>query len=95
MTSIKCFTFYDEGYYDQPVCSCCDSYLVEVYNSDDTDCNLGSAHDYESCYYQAILTELGVDNVTEEYREGLYCMQLDELKQIAKDLNIKVKVIHD
>lgn len=55
--------------------------------------SLGSAHDYESCYYQAILTELGVDSVTKDHREGLYCMNLKELKQLAKDLEIKVEVI--
>ncbi len=89
----KTYTFYDEGYYDQPGCSCCEGVYMECFNSEDTDCNLGSAHDYESCYYQAILTELGVDNVTEEHREGLYSMGLKELKQVAKDLNIKVEVI--
>lgn len=62
MTTIKCFTFYDEGYYDQPGCSCCEGFYMECYNSDDTDCNLGSAHDYESCYYQAIMTETGVES---------------------------------
>lgn len=89
----KKYLFTNDSYYDSPGCSCCDSYLVEVYNSDQTDCNLGSAHDYESCYYHAILTELGVDNVTEEHREGLYCMNLKELKQVAKDLKVKVEVV--
>lgn len=90
---MKVFTFTNDSYYDQPGCSCCEGTYMECYNSEDTDCNLGSAHDYESCYYQAILTELGVDNVTEEHREGLYCMNLKELKQVAKDLNIKVKIV--
>ena len=89
----KKYLFTNYSYYDSPGCDCCDSYLVEVYNSDQTDCNLGSAHDYESCYHHAILTELGVDNVTEEHREGLYCMCLKELKQVAKDLSIKVEVV--
>ena len=90
---MKTYTFYDEGYYDQPGCSCCEGIYMECYNSEDTDCNLGSAHDYESCYYHAILTELGTEDVTDEHREGLYCMRLDELKQIAKDLKIKVKIV--
>lgn len=89
----KKYLFTNDSYWDSPGCSCCDSYLVEVYNSEDTYCNLGSAHDYESCYYQAILTELGTEDVTDEHREGLYCMRLDELKQIAKDLNIRVRII--
>ena len=90
---MKVFTFFDEGYYDQPGCSCCEGFYMECYNSEDTDCNLGSAHDYESCYYQAILTELGAALVSDEYRDGLYCMNLKELKQIAKDLNIRVEVV--
>ena len=90
---MKTYTFYDDSYYDQPGCSCCEGFYMECYNSEDTDCNLGSAHDYESCYYQAILTELGTEGVTDEYRDDLYCMQLDELKQIAKELNIRVRVI--
>ena len=90
---MKTFTFFDDSYFASTSCDCCDSYLVEVYNSNDTDCNLGSAHDYESCYYHAILTELGVDNVTEEHRECLYCMNLKELKQVAKDLKVKVEVV--
>lgn len=90
---MKTFTFYDEGYYDQPGCSCCEGFYMECYNSDDTDCNLGSAHSYENCYYQSILTEIGVDNVVDEYKDEIYFMTLGELKQMAKDLNIKVKVI--
>lgn len=90
---MKTYTFFDDSYYDQPGCSCCEGFYMECYNSEDTDCNLGSAHDYESCYYQAILTELGAALVSDEYRDGLYCMNLKELKQIAKDLNIRVEVV--
>ena len=92
---MKKYIFTNDSWWDNTACSCCEGVYMECFNSEDTDCNLGSAHDYESCYYQAILTELGVDNVTEEHREGLYSMGLKELKQVAKDLNIKVKVIHD
>ena len=90
---MKTYTFYDEGYYDQPGCSCCEGIYMECYNSEDTDCNLGSAHDFHSCYHHAILTELGTEDVTDEHREGLYCMSLKELKQIAKDLKIKVEIV--
>ena len=90
---MKTYTFFDDSYFASNGCDCCADTYMECYNSEDTDCNLGSAHDYESCYYQAILTELGVDNVTEEHRDGLYCMSLKELKQVAKDLNIRVKVV--
>jgi hypothetical protein len=89
----KKYLFTNDSYYDSPGCSCCDSYLVEVYNSNDTDCNLGSAHSYEHCYYQAILTELGVESVTESYQESLYCAHISDLKEIAKDLNIKVRIV--
>ena len=90
---MKTFTFFDDSYFASNGCDCCADTYMECYNSNDTDCNLGSAHDYESCYYHAILTELGVDNVTEEHRECLYCMNLKELKEIAKDLNIKVEIV--
>ena len=89
----KKYLFTDDSYWDSPGCSCCDSYLVEVYNSNDTDCNLGSAHNREDCYIQAIMTELGTEEVTDEHREGLYSMNLKELKEIAKDLNIKVEIV--
>lgn len=90
---MKTFTFFDDSYFASNGCDCCEDTYMECYNSNDTDCNLGSAHDYESCYYQAILTELGAALVSDEYRDGLYCMNLKELKQIAKDLNIRVKVV--
>ena len=90
---MKTYTFFDDSYFASNGCDCCADTYMGCYTSNDTDCNLGSAHDYESCYYHAILTELGVDNVTEEHRECLYCMNLKELKEIAKDLNIKVEIV--
>ena len=90
---MKVFTFFDDSYFASNGCDCCEDTYMECYNSDDIDCNLGSAHSREHCYFQAILTELGVDNVTDEYRDGLYCMNLKELRQIAKDLNIKVRIV--
>ena len=67
--------------------------MMEAYNSEDTDCDLGSAHSREHCYFQAILTELGAECVTDDHREGLYCMNMKELKQTAKDLAIKVEIL--
>lgn len=90
---MKVFTFYDEGYYDQPGCSCCEGFYMECYNSEDTDCNLGTAHSEEDCYVQATLTELGAALVSDEYKDELYRMELTELKQVAKMLKIKVRVI--
>lgn len=90
---MKTFTFFDDSYFASNGCDCCDDTYMECYNSNDTDCNLGSAHNREDCYIQAIMTELGTEEVTDEHREGLYSMNLKELKEIAKDLNIKVEVV--
>jgi len=90
---MKTYTFFDDSWYDQPGCSCCGGFYMECYNSEDTDCNLGTAHSEEDCYVQATLTELSTEEVTDEHREGLYSMSLKELKQVAKDLNIKVRIV--
>lgn len=90
---MKIFTFFDDSYFASNGCDCCDDTYMECYNSNDTDCNLGSAHNREDCYIQAIMTELGTEEVTDEHREGLYSMNLKELKEIAKDLNIKVEIV--
>lgn len=90
---MRTFTFYDEGYYDQPGCSCCDGSWVEAFNSSDTDCNLGSAHSEEDCYVQAIITDLGYATISEEYKDELYQMSLKSLKQVAIILGIEVKII--
>lgn len=85
----KTYTFYDEGYYCSNGCDCCEDVYMECYNSSDTDCNLGSAHSEEDCYVQAIVTE------SDAYKEdeGLWEMDLDALKQIAKELCIEVEII--
>ena len=91
---MKTYKFTNDSYFDSPGCSCCNSYLVEVYNSDDTDCNLGSAHNYESCYVQAIITSLGGQSVvSDEMLEELWCMDIKDLKSMCKDLNIKVEIV--
>lgn len=90
---MKIFTFFDDSYFASNGCDCCEDTYMECYNSDDTDCNLGSAHSREHCYFQAILTELGVESTTDAVREALYCMSMHELKQTAKDLGIKVEVV--
>ena len=90
---MKKYIFTNDSWWDNPACSCCDSYLVEVYNSNDTDCNLGSAHSREHCYFQAILTELGAESTTDAVRETMYCMSMHELKQTAKGLGIKVEIV--
>lgn len=85
----KTYTFYDDSWWDWPPCDCCQGGLVECYNSSDTNCNLGSAHSLEDCYVQAIKTES--DIYAED--EGLWEMDLDALKQIAKELCIEVEII--
>ena len=87
------FKFWDDSYYDSRGCSCCEGTWMEAYNSVQTDSRLGTAHSLEDCYFQSILTTLGLDNVDEQYSEELYCMSLDEVKEAAKALGIKVKVI--
>lgn len=87
------YTFYDEGYYFSNGCSCCEATYMECFNSEDTDCNLGSAGSIEDCYVQAILTEIGRGNVPEDYEDFLYQMSLEELKEEAKNLNIEVEIV--
>ena len=85
----KKFTFYDDSFYERPPCDCCPGYWMECYNSSDTNCNLGSAHSEEDCYVQAIKTE------SDAYMEddGLWEMELPELKKIAEELGIVVEII--
>ena len=90
---MKTYTFTDDSWIDS-VCDCCAPTEMEVYNSDDTDCNLGSAHSYEECYVHAIVSSLGGQSVvSDEMLEELWCMDIKALKNMAADLNIKVKVI--
>ena len=83
------FTFYDDSWWDNPPCDCCQGGLMECYNSSDTESNLGSAHSIEHCYIQAIITEC--DAYKED--EGLWEMDLDSLKKIAKELCVEVEII--
>ena len=91
---MKTYTFTNDSL-TYSVCDCCPpTEMMECYNSDDTDCNLGSAHSYESCYVQAIITSLGGQSVvSDEMLEELWCMDIKDLKSMCKDLNIKVKII--
>ena len=90
---MKTYTFFDDSYFASNGCDCCDDTYMECYNSNDTDCNLGPAHSREHCYFQAVLTELGAESTTDAVREALYCMSMHELKQMAKDLGIKVDIV--
>lgn len=66
---------------------------MECFNSEDTDCNLGFAGSIEGCYVQAILTEIGYNNIPEDYEDFLDQMSLEELKEEAKNLNIEIEVV--
>lgn len=85
------FIFTDDSYWDSPGCSCCEATLMEVYNSEDTDPNLGSAYGVEDCYAQAILTVL--PEMDEDERELLYTSTLGELKKQCKKLGISVRFV--
>lgn len=91
---MKTYTFFDDSYFASNGCDCCADTYMECYNSNDTDCNLGSAHNREDCYIQAIMTETGVDSCGAEYRgEHLELMSLEQLKQVTKMLKIKVEIV--
>jgi len=90
---MKTYTFTNDSWIDS-VCDCCPPTEMECYTSDDTDCNLGSAHSYEDCYVQSIVSSLGGQSVVSDEMLGeLWCMDIKGLKSIAGDLNIKVKII--
>ena len=89
---MKKYTFFDDSYYDQPGCSCCEGTLMEAFNSNDTDCNLGTAHSYEDCYVYAIMTE-NAGKVPLYLDKELYEMNIKELKALAKQMNIEVEII--
>lgn len=90
---MKTYTFTNGSWIDS-ACDYCPPTEMEYYTSDDTDCNLGSAHSYEDCYVQAIVTSLGGQSVvSDKMLEELWCMDIKGLKSIASDLNIKVKII--
>lgn len=88
---MKKYTFYDESWYDSGIgCDCCTGGWFECYNSNDIGTNFGSAHSEEDCYAQAILTEIGVDA---DYNEEYWHMNLDELREVTKSLNIVVEIV--
>ena len=89
---MKTYTFYDDSWYDNPPCDCCDGYWMWSYNSSQVNGNFGSASSEEDCYLQAIATELGYqywEDVPDEYRE----MSYNELKFLAENTGIKVEIV--
>ena len=91
---MKKYIFTNDTWWDNPACDCCEDLEMPTFNSDDTDCNLGSAHSYEECYVQSIISSLGGQSVvSDEMMEELWCMDIKDLKSMCKDLNIKVEII--
>lgn len=89
---MKVFKFYDDSWYDQPPCDCCQGGWINSFNSDQVNGNFGSALSEEDCYMQAIATEMGYEfweDVPDTYR----LMDYAELKKVADILKIKVEVV--
>jgi len=90
--TIKTYTFYDDSWYDQPPCDCCQGGWMWSYNSDQVSGNFGSASSEEDCYLQAIATEKGWE-YWEDVPDDLREMDYDQLKNIADSMNIEVRII--
>ena len=89
---MKVFTFYDDSWYDQPPCDCCQGGWINSFNSDQVNGNFGSAFSEEDCYLQAIATELGYqywEDFPDEYRE----MSYNDLKFLAENTGVKVEIV--
>lgn len=89
---MKVFTFYDDSWYDNPPCDCCDGYWMWSYNSDQVKGNFGSASSEEDCYLQAIATETGYE-YWEDFPDTYRLMDYAELKKVADLLGIKVEIV--
>jgi len=85
----KVFNFRDDSEWIGTSCDCCQGDYYERYNSEDTP-NLGTAYSVEDCYVQAILTVVG-----REGEDSIWEKELDELKALAKELGIIVKIEGD
>ena len=88
--SLRTFTFTKDSYWDSRGCSCCEPTLMEAYNSEDTDPNLGTAHDEPECYMQALLTTLA--DIGDADRDALYGMTHEGLLLLCTKLNIEVVI---
>ena len=89
---MKTFTFFDDSWFDNPPCDCCEGSWQWSYNSSQVNGNFGSAFSEEDCYLQAISTELGYqywEDVPDIYR----AMEYSDLKKVADILKLKVEII--
>lgn len=87
----KKYTFWDDSWYDNPLCDCCIGGWVWAYNSNDTDDWLGTAHSEEDCYAHAIITEL--DLIDPDKCDKYWSMDIDELKVVASEVGIEVEIV--
>lgn len=88
----KHYIFKDDSYWEKPPCSCCEDYLVESYNSEQTSSNLGSAMDESDCYLQSIATEKGWmswRDIPYDFNE----MSYNELVEEASKMGITVEIV--
>jgi len=89
---MKTYTFYDDSWYDQPPCDCCQGGWMWSYNSDQVSGNFGSASSEEDCHLQAIATEMGYE-YCEDFPDTYRLMEYSDLKKVADLLGIKVEVV--
>lgn len=90
---MKKFYFTDNSWWDSQGCSCCEASLMEVYNSEDTDPSLGTAHYKLECYIKAIYTVMIKRNHSCDFDpEALYLMEEVEIEALCKAMGIEVEI---
>lgn len=89
---MKTYTFYDDSWFDQPVCDCCEGSWVSSFNSSQVVGNFGSAFSEEDCYMQSIATEMGYE-YWEDFPDTYRLMEYSDLKKVTDLLGIKVEIV--
>lgn len=90
---MKTYKFTNDSWWDRCGCDECEDTLMEAYNSDDTDCNLGSASYIEDCYVQAIITETGSFCIGSTMHGILNGKSLPELQELAHLMKVEVVIV--
>ena len=88
----KYFYFKNDSYWTDNGCDCCEADYFECYNSEQTHWMFGSAESEEGCYAMAILTYLGVDDMSNVWEHIIWQMHIGELESYAKALGIVVEI---
>ena len=86
---MKTYTFFDDSWFDNPPCDCCDGCWMWSYNSSQEKGNFGSASSEEDCYMQAIATEMGYE-YWEDFPDTYRLMEYSDLKKVTDLLGIDV-----